>query len=111
MLSELIQFANHHLLLEVTGKRVTRDFGFGLEIQVNYFFMEMQELLHGTCTTTEMYCTDCLQEIFFNKGFLKILAKFTAKYLCQSFFFNKIVGTARKFIKDRQRGRSFIGSC
>ena len=38
MHSKLIQFTNHHDLVEVTGKRVNRGFGFGLEIQVNYFF-------------------------------------------------------------------------
>ena len=36
-LSKLIQFTNHHVLVEVTGKRVNRGVGFGLEIQVNYF--------------------------------------------------------------------------
>ena len=36
-LSKLIQFTNHHVLVEVTGKRVNRGFGFGLEIQVNYY--------------------------------------------------------------------------
>ena len=36
-LSKLIQFTNHHVLVEVTGKRVNRGVGFGLEIKVNYF--------------------------------------------------------------------------
>ena len=40
--SKLLQFTNHHVRPEVTGKRVNRGFGLGLEIQVNYFFMEMQ---------------------------------------------------------------------
>ena len=38
-LSKLIQFTNHHVLVEVTGNRVNRGFRFGLEIQVNYFFL------------------------------------------------------------------------
>ena len=37
-LSKLIHFTKHHVHPEVTGKRVNRGFGFGLEIQVNYFF-------------------------------------------------------------------------
>ena len=37
-LSKLIQFTNHHVLVELTRKRVNRGFGVGLEIQVNYFF-------------------------------------------------------------------------
>ena len=36
-LSKLIQFTNHRVFVEVTGKRVNRGFGFGLEIQVNYY--------------------------------------------------------------------------
>ena len=37
-LSKLIQFTNHHVLVELTRKRINRGFGVGLEIQVNYFF-------------------------------------------------------------------------
>ena len=37
-LSKLIHFTKHHIRPEVTGKKVNRGFGFGLEIQVNYFF-------------------------------------------------------------------------
>ena len=37
-LSKLIQFTNHHVLVELTRKRVNRGFGVGLEILVNYFF-------------------------------------------------------------------------
>ena len=37
-LSELIQFTNHHVLVEVTGNKVSRGFGFELEMKVNYFF-------------------------------------------------------------------------
>ena len=33
------------------------------------------------------------------KGALRIFAKFTGKYLCQSLFFNKIAGGACKFVK------------
>ena len=39
-----IQFTNHHVLVEVTGKGVSRGFGFELEMQVIYFSMDMQEL-------------------------------------------------------------------
>ena len=38
VLSKLIQFINHHVRVEVTGKGVNYGFGLGLEIQVNYFF-------------------------------------------------------------------------
>ena len=38
VLSKLIQFTNHHVRVEVTGKRVNLCFGLRLEIQVNYFF-------------------------------------------------------------------------
>ena len=44
VLSKLLQFTNHHVRVEVTGKRLNRGFGLGLEIQVNYFFRETQEL-------------------------------------------------------------------
>ena len=44
VLSKLLQLTNHHVCVEVTGKRVNCGFGLGLEIQVNYLFMEMQEL-------------------------------------------------------------------
>ena len=37
VLSKLIQFTNHHVLAEVTGKRVNPDFGLGLEIQQTIF--------------------------------------------------------------------------
>ena len=39
MLSKLLQFTNHHVRVEFTGKTVNRGFGLGLEIQVNYFFL------------------------------------------------------------------------
>ena len=34
---KLVQFTNHHVRVEVTGKTVNRGFGLGLEMQVNYF--------------------------------------------------------------------------
>ena len=37
VLSKLLQFTNHHVRVGVTGKRVNRGFGLGLEILVNYF--------------------------------------------------------------------------
>ena len=40
-------FANNHVRLAVTGKRVNRGVVLGLDIPGNYFFMEMQELYHG----------------------------------------------------------------
>ena len=47
VLSSLIQFTDHHVPVEVNEKRVNCGFGLGLEIKVNYFFMEMQEIKHG----------------------------------------------------------------
>ena len=47
VLSNLIQFTDHHVPVEVNEKRVNCGFGLGLEIKVNYFFMEMQEIKHG----------------------------------------------------------------
>ena len=44
--SKFLQLTNHHICVEVTGKRVSRCVGLGLEIPANYFFMEMQELQH-----------------------------------------------------------------
>ena len=41
MASKFLQFTNHHIRVEVTGKRVNRGVGLELEIPVNYFFMEM----------------------------------------------------------------------
>ena len=45
--SNFLQFINHHIRVEVTGRRVSCGVGMGLEIPVNYFFMEMHELSHG----------------------------------------------------------------
>ena len=42
--SKFLQLKNHHIHVEVTGKKVNRGVGLGLEIVANYFFMEMQEL-------------------------------------------------------------------
>ena len=38
MVSKFLQLTNHHARVEVTGKRVNRGVGLGLEIPVNYFF-------------------------------------------------------------------------
>ena len=35
--SKFLQFTNHHIRVEVTGKSVNRSVGLGLEITVNYF--------------------------------------------------------------------------
>ena len=42
--SKFLQLTNHHIRVEVTGKRVSRGVRLRLEIQANNFFMEMQEL-------------------------------------------------------------------
>ena len=42
--SKFLQLTNHHICVEVTGKRISCDVGLGLEIPANYFLMEMQEL-------------------------------------------------------------------
>ena len=42
--SKFLQLTSHHICVEVTGKRVSRGVGLGLEIPANYFYMEMQEL-------------------------------------------------------------------
>ena len=44
-LSKLIQFTNHHVLQERDWKESQSGFGFGLEIQVKYFLMEMQSYI------------------------------------------------------------------
>ena len=44
MASEFLQFTNYHIRVEAIGKTVNRGVGLGLEIPVNYFFMEIQEL-------------------------------------------------------------------
>ena len=36
--SKFLQFTNHHICVEVTGKRVNRGVGLGLEIPVNFFY-------------------------------------------------------------------------
>ena len=36
--SKFLQFTNHHVRVKVTGKRVNRSVGLGLEIPVNYFY-------------------------------------------------------------------------
>ena len=42
--SKFPQFTNHHIRVEITGKRVNGGVGLRLKIPVNYSFMEMQEL-------------------------------------------------------------------
>ena len=42
--SKSLQFTNHHIHVEVTGKWVNHGVGLRLEIPVNSFFMEIQEL-------------------------------------------------------------------
>ena len=43
-------------------------------------------------------------EVFFKKGVLKNLAKFTEKHRCQGLFFNEVIGTACIFINKRYCG-------
>ena len=38
MVSKFLQFTNHHVGINMTGKRVSCGVGLGLEIPVNYFF-------------------------------------------------------------------------
>ena len=38
VLSKLLKFTNHHVRVEVTGKRINCGFRLGLEIQVNIFY-------------------------------------------------------------------------
>ena len=38
VVSKFLQFTNHHVCVNVTGKRVNCGVGLGLEIVVNYFF-------------------------------------------------------------------------
>ena len=44
MAPKFLQITNYHIRLEVTGKRVNYGVEEGIEIPLNYFFMEMQEL-------------------------------------------------------------------
>ena len=44
MAPKFLQITNYHIRLEVTQKRVSYGVEVGLEIPLNYFFMEMQEL-------------------------------------------------------------------
>ena len=39
--SKFLQFTDHHIRVEVFGKRVNRGVGLGHEIPVNYFFLEI----------------------------------------------------------------------
>ena len=47
MLSKSLQSTNHHIGVKMTRKRVNHGIGLGLEIPINCFFVEMQELHHG----------------------------------------------------------------
>ena len=42
--SKLYQVINYYICIEVTGKKVNCGVEVGLEIPLNYFFIEMQEL-------------------------------------------------------------------
>ena len=44
--SKFLPFANYYVRVVMTGKRVNRGVGLGLETLVNYFFLEMQVLKH-----------------------------------------------------------------
>ena len=45
--SKFLQFTNHHNRVEVTGKRVNRGVGLGLEIPVNYFLWRFKSYNMG----------------------------------------------------------------
>ena len=47
VLSKSLQSTNHHIGVKMTRKRVNHGIGLGLEIPINCFFVEMQELHHG----------------------------------------------------------------
>ena len=55
MSSKFLQFTNHYIHVEVTGKRVNCGVGLGLKISVNYLFIEMQKLQHGWKITVCSY--------------------------------------------------------
>ena len=38
--NKFLKFPNHHISVAITGKKVKRDIGLGLEIPLDYFFME-----------------------------------------------------------------------
>ena len=49
-------------------------------------------------------------EVFYKKGALKNVAKFTEKHLCQSLFFNKVAGLRpAAFLKKKLWHRCFPG--
>ena len=45
--SKFLQFRNHHICVEVAGKRVNPLCWIGTQNTIKLFFMEMQELWHG----------------------------------------------------------------
>ena len=51
----------------------------------------MKNLQECFCAGVVFYRSSCL-EIFCRKGFLRNVAKFTGKHLCQSLFFTKVAG-------------------
>ena len=54
-------------------------------------FKIMKNLQECFCAGVVFYRSSCL-EIFCRKGFLRNVAKFTGKHLCQSLFFTKVAG-------------------
>ena len=46
-------------------------------------------------------------EVFFKKGVFRNFTKLTGKHLCQSLFFNKVVGLACNFITTETLGQVF----
>ena len=45
--NKFLKFSNHHIGVVVTGKRINRGIGLGLEIPVDYYFMKIIELSNG----------------------------------------------------------------
>ena len=45
--NKFLKFPNHPIRVVLTGKRVSRGSGLGLELPLDYFFMEAIELLNG----------------------------------------------------------------
>ena len=57
------------------------------------------------------YCSVCYRssrpELFCKKGVFRNFAKLTGKHLCQSLFFNEVVGQACNFIKKETLAQMF----
>ena len=45
MTSKFLQFTNHHIRVEVAGKRVNCSVGLGLEIPVKYFYGDVRIII------------------------------------------------------------------